>query len=86
MGYLYILRCRNERFYIGSTNDLERRLAEHQAGLSRYTSNLLPVELVFSQKYDSLVKARRIEYRLKKLKRRDIIEMIIRDQVIKLES
>jgi len=71
MGYLYILRCRNERFYIGSTNDLERRLAEHQAGLSRYTSNLLPVELVFSQKYDSLVKA---------------IEMIIRDQVIKLES
>ena len=51
-GYLYILRCVDGSYYTGSTNDLERRLHQHQRGEgSNYTKSRLPVELVFSQEF-----------------------------------
>ncbi|MBU1499427.1 GIY-YIG nuclease family protein [Patescibacteria group bacterium] len=85
-GYIYILRSlKNNRFYIGSTNNLTRRLAEHKGGLSKYTKNNLPVNLEFFQKYPTIKLARQIEFRLKRLKRRDIIEKIIKEKNIKLE-
>ncbi|WP_353482254.1 GIY-YIG nuclease family protein [Haliscomenobacter sp.] len=51
-GYLYILKCSNGCFYTGSTVDLERRLAQHQAGEgANYTKKHLPVELVYFEEY-----------------------------------
>ena len=51
-GYLYILKCSNGCYYTGSTVDLERRLAQHQAGEgSNYTKKHLPVELVYFEEY-----------------------------------
>lgn len=84
-GTVYILLTRNNRYYIGSTQDLARRLHEHEQGESKATKYILPIKLVFSQEFKSLKLARRIEYKLKKLKRRDIIKEIVRDKKIKME-
>ena len=87
MGYLYILQSDiNGRFYIGSTNDLYRRLQEHNKGFSKYTRLTRPFKLVFNQQYSSLEEARRIEYKLKKFKRRSIIEKIIASREIQLKG
>lgn len=82
-GAVYILRCSNNRYYIGSTGNLERRISEHEGGHVTSTKHLLPVELVFSQTYKTIQLARQIEYRLKKQKSRIIIEKIIQDGFIK---
>ena len=84
MAVVYFLRGRNGRFYIGSTNNLGRRLTEHQAGKSAYTSKNLPVELIFQQEYKNLSTARKIEYKIKQLKRKDIIEKIVKEGIIKM--
>ncbi len=48
MNYTYILRCADGTLYTGWTNDLERRLAAHNAGKgSKYTCSRRPVELVY---------------------------------------
>ncbi|MBM4456733.1 MAG: GIY-YIG nuclease family protein [Chloroflexi bacterium] len=52
MHYVYILECSDHSYYVGSTPDIEHRLAEHQAGvLGGYTSARLPVELVWSAEF-----------------------------------
>jgi len=54
-GYMYILKCRDGSYYTGSTNDLERRLWQHQNGKGAlYTRNRLPVELVYFEEYDRI--------------------------------
>jgi len=76
---IYILWCRNSRYYIGSAKDLYIRLGQHWSGLVKATQNLRPLFLVFSQKFPSAKKARQAEYHLKKLKSKKIIEKIIAD-------
>ncbi len=52
MHYVYVLKCSDGSYYIGSTTDLERRLAEHQTGFFEgYTTARLPVELVWSSEF-----------------------------------
>jgi putative endonuclease len=52
MGYVYILRCSDRTLYVGSTIDLDRRLAQHQAGQgSAYTRRRLPVEMLWSEEF-----------------------------------
>ena len=85
MAYVYILQnSKNGRYYIGSTEDLTTRLYAHNSGGVQATRNLLPVKIVFKQEYADYTIARKIERRLKKLKRRDYIEKIIRDGNIKI--
>jgi putative endonuclease len=44
----YILRCADDTLYTGITNDLEKRLAAHNAGTAaKYTRTRKPVEVVF---------------------------------------
>ena len=57
-GFLYILLCADGRFYTGSTNDLERRIEEHQNGEdANHTRKRLPVELVYTEKFDRIDEA-----------------------------
>lgn len=85
MAWVYILQSeKNKRYYIGSTNDLSRRICQHQEGLVSSTKNIRPLVLAFSQEIQELSKARSIEYRLKKFKSRIIIEKIIKDGIIKI--
>ena len=67
MMYVYILKCSDESFYVGVTNDMERRLKEHQTGKSKhsYTSKRLPVELVWHEKYTDPKLAISVEKQIK---------------------
>lgn len=53
--YVYILKCSDERFYIGCTDDIKDRINRHQKGQVPATKDRLPVKLVsyfaFSNKY-----------------------------------
>jgi putative endonuclease len=84
-GYVYILTSfKNGRFYIGSTGDIDKRLKDHNSGKVKATRNFKPLVLVFLQVYDNITHARKIEHKIKKLKRRDYIEKIIKERVIRL--
>ena len=61
-----MLHCRGGKFYVGHTDDLERRLGEHQSGaMPGFTADRLPVELVwcgeFTTRYEALAFERRIK-------------------------
>lgn len=83
---VYILKDIKGAFYIGSTNDLARRMRQHLAGHTQTTDRMDKPSLLFNQQYPTLTEARKIERRLKKLKRKDYIENIIRDGYIKIKK
>ena len=66
-AYLYILRCGDSSYYVGTTvNSLETRLAEHQAGsFDGYTALRRPVTLVFHQHFERLDDAAAAERQIK---------------------
>ena len=54
-GYMYILECADGSYYVGSTKNLERRLAQHQAGEgANHTRKRLPVKLVYFEEFDRI--------------------------------
>ncbi|MFJ9391919.1 GIY-YIG nuclease family protein [Nocardioides sp. NPDC101246] len=62
MPYMYILRCRDHMLYVGSTYDLERRIAEHNAGLgAEFTVRRLPVTLAYAEEHQTIDDAYRRE-------------------------
>lgn len=64
--WTYILHCRGGAFYTGHTDNLEYRLAQHKAGeASDFTSERLPVELVWSQEFPSRQEAFEAERQVK---------------------
>lgn len=79
--YFYILRCADNTLYCGQTNDLVKRLAEHNSGNSRgakYTRGRRPVALAYYEKHASLRKALKREAEVKKWKK-DRKEKLVRD-------
>jgi len=52
MYYAYVLRSlKNGRFYTGSTDNIERRLLEHNSGKSKYTSHVGPFQLLYFEAF-----------------------------------
>jgi putative endonuclease len=50
---MYILECADDSYYVGSTKDLDERILQHQKGTgAQYTSNRLPVKLVYSEEFE----------------------------------
>jgi predicted GIY-YIG superfamily endonuclease len=75
--YLYILKCRDNTLYTGITNDLPRRLVQHNSGkASRYTRSRLPVSLVHQEPCQGRSSALKKEYRMKSLSRKEKEEYI----------
>src|SRR5438477_10131580 len=76
--YVYMLRCADGSFYVGHTDDLDRRIREHETGLcGGYTAEHLPVELVHSETYASRDEAFSRERQLKgwsRAKKRALIQ------------
>jgi predicted GIY-YIG superfamily endonuclease len=69
---LYILKCSDNTLYTGITNDLPRRLAQHNNGTaSRYTRSRLPVQLIYHEKCRGRSSALKKEYELKQLSRKE---------------
>ena len=64
--WLYILQCADLSYYVGHTNDLEKRVLEHQAGeLDAYTAARRPVRVVFTQEFASREEALAAELQIK---------------------
>lgn len=84
-SYVYILKDKRGRFYVGSTLDMERRLKQHFSRHTQTTRNMKEPELVLSQEYENLETARRVERKIKKLKRKDYIEKMVKDGHIKMK-
>jgi len=76
--FMYILECADKSFYVGCTNDLQKRLRQHNESKSgaHYTKIRRPVILVYSEKFTTLKKARAREGELKRLKRSEKINLI----------
>ena len=54
--YVYIAKCADDSYYTGVTNDLERRLSEHNSGRDSgaYTFTRRPVEIVFAHEFNDV--------------------------------
>ncbi len=78
MYFTYIIKSlKNGKYYIGSTNNIERRVSEHNTGHSKYTKNKGPFELVYKEEYNTNSEAKKREYYFKSLKSSKAIEKLI---------
>jgi len=84
-GFVYILKSqKNGQFYVGSTTNVVSRVERHNAGLVESTGNFRPHIIELIQGYCTIRQAKQIEYRIKKLKRKDYIEKMILEKRIRM--
>jgi len=79
MYCLYILKCSDDSLYTGITTDIEKRLKMHNGELpwgAKYTRARSPVELVYSQDVWDRSQATKKELQIKKLSRKEKLELI----------
>jgi proteasome lid subunit RPN8/RPN11/predicted GIY-YIG superfamily endonuclease len=75
--WAYMLHCRGGVFYTGHTDDLEHRVGDHKSGLIKgFTSDLLPVELVWSQEFVTRYEALTAERQIKGWSRKKKLALI----------
>ncbi len=69
--FVYILLCSDNSYYTGITNDLERRLYEHENGIDpkSYTFKRRPLKLVFQEMFNDVNQAIAFEKQIKGWKR-----------------
>ena len=78
MYTVYILKCADDTFYTGITNDLEKRIHEHSTAPAgaKYTRGRRPVTLAYSEKADTRSEALQREAAIKKLSRREKLQLM----------
>jgi putative endonuclease len=75
--FVYLLSNRNRNvLYCGITNDLSRRIAEHQAGMSAFTKRYLVHHLVWCEEFSDVFAAISAEKRIKSMRRREKFGLI----------
>ena len=75
--YVYIIECNDSSLYTGITNDLDKRVNAHNAGLgAKYTKSRLPVHLRYSEPATNRSQASQREYAIKSLKKSAKINLI----------
>ena len=87
MYFIYILRCSDKSLYCGQTNDLQRRIQEHNSDKfksAKYTKGKRPVKLVYFEKYTTIQEAMKREFEIKKLTKEKKEALILRDLKINL--
>jgi putative endonuclease len=81
VAFVYLLRCSDGSLYCGWTTDLDRRLKAHSTGTaSRYTRRRLPVELAYVAEVADRSAALREEARIKRLTRREKLDLVARSR------
>ena len=69
--FTYMLRCSDKSYYVGHTDDLEPRLAQHETGATGgYTATRRPVQLAWFEEFPTKEEAKVPEVQLKKWSRR----------------
>ncbi|MCF6347745.1 MAG: GIY-YIG nuclease family protein [Flavobacteriaceae bacterium] len=65
--YVYILKCSDNSYYTGITNDLDKRFKEHQLGYKKdsYTYKRRPLSLEFHQEFNDVLQAIYFEKKIK---------------------
>lgn len=77
-GFCYILYSQKlDKYYVGSTTDMDRRLYEHNRGKEKFTRTGLPWFLCYTETLTDLKSARQRELYIKKKKSRKFIEALI---------
>jgi putative endonuclease len=75
--YVYILQCSDHTLYTGYTNNLKRRLKEHNESRGRhYTSGRGPVKLIYSEEFQTQREAMRRELKIKSWTREKKLALI----------
>ena len=78
MNYTYIVRCSDNTFYTGWTNNIEKRLKAHNEGTgAKYTCARRPVELVYYETYETKQEAMHREWEIKQLSRKEKEKLIL---------
>lgn len=76
MNCTYIVRCNDGTLYTGWTNDIERRIREHNAGRgAKYTKPRRPVTLAYLEMFETKEEAMKREYAIKRLPRNKKLEL-----------
>ncbi len=78
MHYIYLLRCSDQTLYCGYTTDTDRRVEERNEGKigAHYTKTRRPVELLYSEKFNSKKEALQREIEIKKMTRQKKLELM----------
>ncbi len=77
MNYTYILRCSDGSLYTGWTNNLEKRIKDHNDGKgAKYTKPRRPVVLAYYEEFQTKEEAMRREWEIKQLTRQAKMRMI----------
>ena len=72
MNYAYLVRCSDNTFYAGWTNNIEKRIQSHNAGTgAKYTRPRRPVQLAYLESFETKSEAMKREAALKKLSRKE---------------
>lgn len=76
-NYTYILKCSDGTLYTGWTNDLKKRVEDHNSGKgAKYTRPRRPVELMYYETFPTKEEAMRREYAIKQMSRKKKEELI----------
>ena len=79
--FVYILECADRTLYIGSTNDLDKRLIAHNSAkgkaAAKYTRSRRPVKMVYSEVCENRGAALKREHALKKMKRSEKLALLM---------
>ena len=80
MYFVYILECSDESLYVGCTNDLEKRIKQHNESKwgAHYTKIRRPVTLKYSEQFNTLAEARKRESEIKGWRREKKLDLIER--------
>lgn len=77
MNYTYILECKDGTYYTGWTNNLDKRLKDHNGGKgAKYTKARLPVSLIYYEEYETKEEAMRREYTIKCMTRSEKCKLV----------
>lgn len=74
--FVYILKCKDGSFYTGITWNIEKRINEHNKGLSLATKGRLPVELVYSEEFIDKFRAAQREKEIKGWRREKKLKLV----------
>lgn len=75
--YLYILECKDGTLYTGITDDVERRIAQHNGGTgAKYTRGRGPVKLLYREECGSRSDASKREYAVHRMTRQEKLDLI----------
>ena len=83
MNYTYVLQCKDGTLYTGWTNNLEKRLKDHNEGKgAKYTKTRRPVILAYHEVFETKEEAMRREYAIKHMSRKEKEKMIHKGQPV----